>query len=161
MNKTLLATLLSALAAMAAPQMGRPAGQAPVEAPAPVTTAKATSKASPTLTIPQGAVKVDEATYRFQEPAVNGKPGKVWLYRKSPFGVTRIEESEAAKIGAANPMSVESPAKVTDLGDSYRFERTGPFGAKIWTKKKSELSAEEADMVKKSTSGALAQKAAN
>jgi hypothetical protein len=32
---------------------------------------------------------------------------------------------------------------VTDLGDSYRFEKKTPFGQSSWTRKKSELTDEE------------------
>ena len=32
---------------------------------------------------------------------------------------------------------------VTDLGDSYRFEKKTPFGASTWIRKKSELNENE------------------
>ena len=35
------------------------------------------------------------------------------------------------------------PIAVTDLGDSFRFEKKTPFGASTWTRKKSELTDEE------------------
>jgi hypothetical protein len=37
--------------------------------------------------------------------------------------------------------------KVTDAGDSYRFERPMPMGAQVWTRKKSELTDEEKMLV--------------
>ena len=127
------------------------------------TRAKTATKAAPRAAIqgiPAGAVKVDEITYRFEEKDSSGKPGKIWLYRRNPFGVSRVEEKEAAKIGLALP-APETPATATDLGDSYRFERPGPFGAKVWTKKKSELTDEERAITEKTKTSVSNQKAAN
>ena len=104
--------------------------------------------------IPAGAVKIDENTYRMQE-----KDGKVWLYRRNPFGVSKIEEKEASKMGRTLTPT-ETPATVSDLGDSYRFERAGPFGAKTWTKKKSELNDDERSIIEKNHQSPT-QKAAN
>ena len=83
-------------------------------------------------------------------------------FRRNPFGTSKIEEQESAKIGTPLPPH-DTPATATDIGDSYRFERSGPFGAKVWTKKKSELTAEEHGIVEKSYKAAAAstQKAAN
>ena len=36
-----------------------------------------------------------------------------------------------------------NPVKVTEAGDEIRFERTTPFGHNVWTRKKSELTADE------------------
>jgi hypothetical protein len=36
-----------------------------------------------------------------------------------------------------------NPVTVTDLGDSFRFERRYPFGQNVWTRKKSELNDDE------------------
>ena len=110
--------------------------------------------------IPAGAVKIDENTYRFQEKDSTGKPGKVWLFRRNPFGVSKVEEKEASKIGVALP-GPETPVIATDLGDSYRFERAGPFGAKIWTRKKSELTSEERAITEKHLTSVSTRKAAN
>ena len=129
----------------------------PAKAKAP---AKATSAAAPPASgaiqgIPAGAVKIDENTYRFQE-----KDGKVWLFRRSPFGVSKVEEQQAANIGKPLP-APETPATVSDLGDSYRFERSGPFGSKVWTKKKSELTPEERAIVDRGEHISSNQKAVN
>ena len=111
--------------------------------------------------IPSGAVKIDENTYRFQEKDASGKPGKVWLFRRNPFGVSKVEEKEAAKIGLSLAPP-ETAVTATDLGESYRFERPGPFGAKIWFKKKSELTAEERTIAEKAVRPSPGQqKAAN
>src|SRR3954449_13231290 len=67
--------------------------------------AAAKSKVVP-LSIPAGAVKVDENTYRFTDTA-----GKTWLYQKTPFGLTKVEQSEAA---AASAAAESGPQKATD-----------------------------------------------
>lgn len=123
---------------------------------------QASPKPAPAIQgIPSGAVKIDENTYRFQEKDSSGKPGKVWLFRRNPFGVSKVEEKEAAKIGLSLA-APETPATATDLGESYRFERSGPFGAKIWIKRKSELTAEERAIAEKAVRPASShQKAAN
>jgi hypothetical protein len=108
--------------------------------------------------VPAGAVKIDEHTYRFEEKDASGKPVKVWLYRLNPFGASKIEEpssktdgKEAAPVSKP-PAPQEIPIKVVDLGDTYRFELPSPFGAKVWTRKKSDLNAEERGLVEKSIS---------
>ena len=143
-------------------QMGKPAGSQEAPAQASPKVAAKSKPAGPVDGIPAGAVKIDENTYRFVEKDASGKPGKVWLFRRNPFGISKIDEQESAKIGTPLPPH-ETPASVTDLGDSYRFERAGPFGAKVWTKKKNELTADERTIVDQSGKAATAsaQKAAN
>ena len=139
--------------------------EAPTKAAKPVAK-KAAPESGPIPGVPAGAVKIDDNTYRFQEKDASGKPGKVWLYRRNPFGVSKVEEQQAANIGKPLPPT-ESPATVTDLGDSYRFERSGPFGAKVWTKKKTDLTPEERALAGKNdqsnsgTTAASTQKAVN
>ena len=156
--------LILALLPLAANVTGQQMGKTtPVAATA--KTPQAAAKTAPASSsaiqgIPAGAVKIDENTYRLQEKDSSGKPGKVWLFRRNPFGVSKVEESEASKIGLSLAPP-ETPATAADLGDSYRFERPGPFGAKVWTKKKSELTAEERAIAEKSKSLISTQKAAN
>ncbi len=138
-------------------------GQAATSTPAPAqsqqqTAAKKTTQKSAIQGIPAGAVKIDENTYRFQEKDASGKPGKVWLFRRNPFGVSKIEEKDAAKIGT--PLTpVEVPVVAIEQGDSYRFERSGPFGSKVWTKKKTELNDEERAIIQRGATST--QKATN
>ena len=98
-------------------------------------------------TVPAGAQEVGSNLYRFTDPQ-----GKVWMYRKTPFGVSKWEE----KPGEQNPQA-ESPASpgattggatssgttMTDLGDSVQFQRATPFGLQKWTRKKSEMTDDE------------------
>jgi hypothetical protein len=120
---------------------------------APATATPVTAQAQgPIQGVPAGAVKIDDNTYRFQEKDPSGKPGKVYLFRRNPFGVSKVEEQQAANIGKALP-APETPATVTDLGDS-----------KIWTKKKTELTPEERSIAEKhgiSAASASTQKAVN
>ena len=122
-----------------------------------------TAAAKPTSIqgIPAGAVQIDEITYRFQEKDSSGKPGKIWLFRRNPFGVSKIEEKEAAKLGLVAPHQ-ETPATASDLGDAIRFERPGPFGSKVWSKSKFDLTDEERAIAEKNKVPVTStQKAAN
>jgi len=69
-------------------------------------TPKAVAKAAPKLgdaskpmAIPSDAVLGEDGDYHYADPQ-----GKKWIYRKTPFGVTRMEDSPeraAAKAAAA------------------------------------------------------------
>jgi hypothetical protein len=93
--------------------------------------------ASALPTVPQGAQEAGPNLYRFTDPQ-----GKVWMYRKTPFGVSKWEE----KPGEQQPR-VGTPASggltATDLGDSVQFQRATPFGPQKWTRKKSEMTDDE------------------
>ena len=107
-------------------------------------TPKAAAKAAPQVTdaskptaIPAAAVLGADGDYHYADPQ-----GKKWIFRKTPFGVTRMEdtpERSAAKTAAANGAGI----KATEDGDMVRFERLGPFGLWKWEKKKSELDETE------------------
>jgi hypothetical protein len=99
---------------------------------------------SPTPSIPPGATLVEPNLYRLTD-----SNGKTWNYRQTPFGITKWEETSApAAHPAPQPNPVKSePVVVTDLGDSYRFQKKTPFGASNWVRKKSELTDEEKALV--------------
>jgi hypothetical protein len=86
------------------------------------------------LTLPAGAKQVDLGTYTFTDAQ-----GKKWIYRKTPFGLARIED-KPVEVSAA-PAGDGITAK--EDGDTIRFERPGPFGTYRWQKKKSELADDE------------------
>jgi hypothetical protein len=101
---------------------------------------QAKAQRTQTQSIPAGAKLVEPNLYRFTD-----SDGKTWNYRQTPFGISKWEETSAT---AAQPAPESSQAKsvpvvVTDLGDSYRFEKKTPFGQSTWTRKKSELTDEE------------------
>jgi hypothetical protein len=120
--------------------------------------------AQTTAGIPEGSTEVKPGTYRFVD-----KDKKVWIYRKTPFGLQKSEEKPAADgdltrkpdvpaapsqqhdpdrtatpFGESKAPAAGLPAtKVTEVGDSLRFERPSPFGVYRWTRKKTELTADE------------------
>jgi hypothetical protein len=96
--------------------------------------AKKTPAPPAELTLPAGAKQVDVATYTFTDAQ-----GKKWIYRKTPFGLARLEDKPADV--SVSPSSDNITA--TEDGDTIRFERPGPFGTYRWQKKKSELADDE------------------
>ena len=103
--------------------------------PSPEQKAKAQTQTQP---IPAGATLVEPNLYRYTDSS-----GKTWNYRQTPFGISKWEETSAPQ-----PVPAKSePTVVTDLGDSYRFERKTPFGASTWVRKKSELTDEERTLI--------------
>lgn len=95
-----------------------------------------------TAGVPADAVKVDEHSYRHTD-----KAGKVWIYRRTPFGMSKTGEEDLKKAAQQQAPKVETPVNVTDLGDSYFFERTSPWGTNRWTVKKTALNEEEKGFV--------------
>jgi hypothetical protein len=91
--------------------------------------------------LPAGAVKVDANSYRLVD-----KDGKEYLYRKTPFGLSRFEVKPQTAAATFNTSNI----KVTDLGDSYRFVQADLFASRTWTIKKTELTAAERAIVDKS-----------
>lgn len=104
---------------------------------APAPRAGAPSK-SRQLTLPKDAVKIEAFTYRWKDAE-----GKIWIYRETPFGLVRYEETAAAR---ETPEQETQPALVAfDEGERVRFERLTPFGKQRWYRNKSELAGEEAE----------------
>src|SRR5436190_3024887 len=91
------------------------------------------------LTLPADAKMVEPGTYTFTDAQ-----GKKWIYRKTPFGLARLEDKPADSPAAAAPTpSAGMATTATEDGDMVRFERPGPFGTYRWQKKKAELDADE------------------
>lgn len=89
------------------------------------------------LTLPAGATQVEPGTYTFTDAK-----GKKWIYRKTPFGLSRAEDKPApASVPPA--AGAASVVTATEDGDTVRFEKPGPFGSYRWQKKKSELTDDE------------------
>jgi hypothetical protein len=99
-------------------------------------TAKATDAAKPSA-IPADAVKDADGDYHYTDPQ-----GKKWIYHKTPFGMSRMEDTGERETAKAAPAS-GAGIKATEDGDKVRFERQGPFGVWKWEKKKSELNESE------------------
>jgi hypothetical protein len=110
-------------------------------------TAPKVGDASKPMAIPSDAVLGEDGDYHYADPQ-----GKKWIYRRTPFGVTRMEDSPeraAAKAAAANGAGI----KATEDGDIVRFERLGPFGVWKWEKKKSELDDTEKAALRNAQAG--------
>jgi hypothetical protein len=120
------------------------------KAPAkPVSKAKPTSATAPkapatstaaTTSIPAGAVEVEPYLYRYTD-----KDGKVWLYRKTPFGISKSTEQAQLNVAQQQAAATANQAKVRaiDAGDTVKFERSTAMGKQSWEKKKADLTAEE------------------
>jgi hypothetical protein len=105
----------------------------------PTTQQKAAAQ-SQAQSIPAGATQVEPNLYRYTD-----SNGKTWNYRQTPFGISRWEATSSSA-PEANPETSQpkrDPVTVTDLGDSYRFEKKTPFGQSTWVRKKSALTDEE------------------
>jgi hypothetical protein len=101
--------------------------------------ARPSAQAAPrALEVPAGAVETEPGTFRFTDAQ-----GRKWIYRKTPFGVARLEEGAAAAAPAAVAERKEEAVKVVEKGDSVHFERPGPFGIYKWERKKSDLTDAE------------------
>jgi len=88
--------------------------------------------------LPTGAEKIAEQTYRWKD-----KDGVVWLFHKSPFGWHKAKEADEMARADAAAKSMP-PIKVLAVKDDVvSFELASPFGPRRWTRKKSELTAEE------------------
>jgi hypothetical protein len=143
--KLWFAMIMSALALSAqdtqAPKNQTPPGSRPKTAAA--ATPKVTDGSKP-MAIPAAAVQGADGDFHYTDPQ-----GKNWIYRKTPFGVTRMEdtpERDAAQAAAANGAGI----KATEDGDVVHFERKGPFGMWKWDKKKTELDETEKAALKNS-----------
>lgn len=93
------------------------------------------------VTIPAGAEQLAPQVYRAKDA-----DGKTWIYRQTPFGISKMEDhSEGSGLPVSAPDPSKPKIKVTarDLGDSVRFEQGTPMGARVWERKKSELTPQE------------------
>jgi hypothetical protein len=106
--------------------------------------------------VPKNAKESSPGVYRLVD-----KEGKAWVYRRTPFGYQKSAETEPdeakdlERVKAEAGAEVNTPfgkttlprsavmVKVTEEGDSVRFERPTPFGVSRWIRKKSELTDDE------------------
>jgi hypothetical protein len=84
--------------------------------------------------IPAGATQTGPNSWRY-----TNEKGESWMYRKTPFGITRT--AEAPKSGTVAKADVELPPglKAAQVGESVQFERPGPFGVTRWSRKVGEM----------------------
>ena len=82
--------------------------------------------------LPAGATKLGPYRWRYTDAQ-----GKVWIYRDTPFGLTRVPDQKP-------PEEVAPPNwKAVRVGDEIQFERPTPFGGMRWTKKEDQLNSFE------------------
>jgi hypothetical protein len=147
--KLLTVLILGAALAFGAGQSGskKKTGTVPAKQPAAQPAAqKAPAQKAPTpkaptparqiqaVEIPAGAVEYEPGAFRHTDAQ-----GKKWIYRKTPFGVARMEDRPSEP----PPDTSAAFTKATEAGDTVRFERPGPFGTYRWERKKTELTASE------------------
>jgi hypothetical protein len=107
--------------------------------------AAATAPQSGQIIIPKAAVlDPKDGNYHFTD-----KDGRKWVYFQGPMGVSRWEDKTAAAAPQekVTNFSQDPDLKVTDQGETVKFVRNTPFGAQTWTKKKSDLTADERAML--------------
>jgi hypothetical protein len=93
--------------------------------------------------IPAGAVERDPGRFFYTD-----KDGKKWIFVRTPFGISRMEDAGAP---APAPASETGPAvKATESGDTVTFERPSAFGVTKWQKKKTELTDDEKEALRRS-----------
>ena len=90
---------------------------------------------SGSTSIPPDAVEIGPQAYRYKDA-----DGKVWIYRRTPFGISKVEERA---VDQATPAKPQAKVLAFDKGDSVRFEQQTPMGPRVWERKKSELTAQE------------------
>ena len=93
---------------------------------------------------PKGSVPVEPGLWRYKDDK-----GKVWMYRRTPFGLAKFapEAGDMAKADKAESDFI----KAEDGGDVVKFERKTPFGTSRWTRKKSQLQGAELEAWKKAS----------
>ena len=107
--------------------------------------AKTAAKDDRPAGVPADAEEIQPYLYRSTD-----SHGKKWLYRQTPFGLSKWEDKPVdAAVAAARAAENSVPVKVTDLGDSYRFEKDTPFGRTYWVRRKAELTEGETALVKR------------
>jgi hypothetical protein len=114
------------------------AADGPAKNPAPQSAPAASPRTAPNLQIPDGAVKSGDGSYRYTDPQ-----GKKWIYRKTPFGIARLEDKPMDAAARAADSQRFAGVKATEDGDTIRFERPGPFGIYKWQRKKTDLNEME------------------
>jgi hypothetical protein len=102
------------------------------------TKAKTEAVEKPLTEIPASAVEFEPGSYHYTDAK-----GKKWILRPTPFGIAKIEDTGVPLRNKREQDHGMDGVKVTESGDSVKFERPGPFGVYKWEKKKTDLDAGE------------------
>ncbi|MCU1326728.1 MAG: hypothetical protein JWN34_2098 [Bryobacterales bacterium] len=89
------------------------------------------------LVIPPDATPNPDGTYAWSD-----KAGKKWTFAKTPFGISKVEDT-AGQPSAFASAPVGQFVKAVEVGDKVKFERQSPFGPTKWEKNKADLTDEE------------------
>lgn len=98
--------------------------------------AKAPANVVKPLVIPKDATPNPDGTYAWTD-----KAGKNWTFSKTPFGISKVENTGAPSAFASAPTG--QFVKAVEVGDKVKFERQSPFGPTKWEKNKADLTDEE------------------
>lgn len=110
---------------------------APPSKPAPAKVSSARPVEPAPATPPAEAQKIDSVTFHWKDAK-----GDVWVYKKTPFGWSKMREKELASY--QRPEEKQLLMGVVEVrGDTVTFEKATPFSSSRWTKQKSELTADE------------------
>ena len=97
------------------------------------TKSSATAAPAAGVKLPDGAISLGNGSWRHTD-----KDGQTWLYRQTPFGLTRTADvKKDAESGSSSGLTA------TEVGDEVRFERATPFGPATYTRKKDQLTDSE------------------
>src|SRR5215470_7531709 len=77
------------------------------------TTAPAPAKQIKPLEIPKGAVETEPGTFRYTD-----SDGKKWIYRKTPFGVARLEDKPEEAVAAKQEATADASAGIKVIEES-------------------------------------------
>src|SRR5579859_2634475 len=112
--------------------LGLAAGLAEDQPAAKKAAVKKTAAPPAEVKVPAGAKMIEPGTYTYTDAQ-----GKKWIYRNTPFGMSKAEDKPVESNGPAPVLG--SGITATEDGDTVRFEKPGPFGVYRWQKKKTEL----------------------
>ncbi len=115
---------------------------------APAQKAAAPAPAAQELKVPAGAVPAGAGTWNYTDPQ-----GKKWIYRQTPFGLSRVEDKAPDPEEA---LKQSEGISVVSVGPVVQFERPGPFGMYRWQRKADELNEAEKAAVERFRSAASA-----
>jgi hypothetical protein len=145
MKRFILFTLIGCYAAAAQDQPATPAkAKTSATKKTTKTTAPQVTKTAQPLTVPKDAVLNADGSYSWTD-----KSGSKWLYNKTPFGVSRTQDTTGAAPAGLIATPPEQLVKTTDQGDTVKFARQSPFGVTTWEKKKSEMTDDERAIFRK------------
>lgn len=90
------------------------------------------------------AVQDEKATSDSDQQSSEAKDSSAEKTKRTPFGRSKATSEKKPKSSAP---ATTPFMQVEEKGDSITFKRRSPFGVQAWTKKRSELTDEEQEML--------------